>query len=471
MYKIYEDDWLKHYQFTIIDFICMQFAFLLPFIAGIITARNYNSYLQLALIMSLSFFIFILFNQSYKNIYCRGYYDEAASVVFQVSTVYVLTIFITFLIKTSSDYSRLYIGLMYVLTVMMTFAFRNFAKAYCKRHSASKCQINKVVVFTYSDKLDQLEDVSNFIKNNECVHYEFEKVFLLDDEPVEDCHFENLATKEEAFAYIKENVIDEVFICANGFNDFISDIEDTCVSMGAVVHFVLGEKHNKYPIKEVVEGVGNYKVVTGGMNVVSARKLFIKRVIDICGSLVGLFITGILFVFVAPIIYIKSPGPIFFAQTRIGMNGRQFKIYKFRSMYMDAEKRKAELMAQNKMNGLMFKMDNDPRIIKGIGHFIRATSIDEFPQMWNVLKGDMSLVGTRPPTQDEFNEYDYHHKSRLAMKPGITGLWQISGRSDITDFEDIVKLDARYISDWNLTSDVKILFKTVMVVFNKSGAV
>ncbi|WKY43084.1 sugar transferase [Eubacteriaceae bacterium ES2] len=471
MYKIYEDDWLKYYRFTISDFICMQLAFLLPLIGGIITAKNFYSYLALQLILTLCFILFILFNESYRRIYCRGYFDEASSVLMQVSTVYVLAIFITFLVKTSSDYSRLFIGLMYVFTLIITFAIRNGVKTYDKKHMDRHMEVNKVVVFTYSDKLDQLDEVIKFIKYNDCVIYKFDRVFLLDDEPVSGCEIENFPTKEATFEYIKENVVDEVFICANGFNDFISEIEDTCVSMGAVVHFVLGEKHNKFPVKEVVEGVGNYKVVTGGMNVVSARKLFIKRVIDICGSLVGLLITGICFIFVAPIIFIASPGPIFFSQTRIGMNGRHFKIYKFRSMYMDAEKRKAELMAQNKMSGLMFKMDNDPRIIKGIGHFIRATSIDEFPQMWNVLKGDMSLVGTRPPTIEEFNQYDYHHKSRLAMKPGITGLWQISGRSGITNFEDVVELDNKYISEWRILSDVQILLKTVVVVFSKDGAV
>ena len=123
------------------------------------------------------------------------------------------------------------------------------------------------------------------------------------------------------------------------------------------------------------------------------------------------------------------------------------------------------------MNGFMFKMDNDPRIIKGIGSFIRKTSIDEFPQMWNVLKGDMSLVGTRPPTVDEFEKYDYHHKSRLAVKPGITGLWQVSGRSNITDFEQVVELDNTYIREWSLSLDLKILFRTVLVVLGKEGSV
>ena len=184
-----------------------------------------------------------------------------------------------------------------------------------------------------------------------------------------------------------------------------------------------------------------------------------------------MLLTGIIFIFVAPIIYIKSPGPIFFKQVRIGENGKKFNIYKFRSMYMDAEERKKELMAQNNIkDGMMFKMDNDPRIIKGIGNFIRDYSLDEFPQFWNVLKGDMSLVGTRPPTVDEWEKYEMHHRSRLAFKPGLTGMWQVSGRNNVSDFEDVVKLDLEYIDNWNIGLDFKILFKTIGIVFGHKGA-
>ena len=139
-------------------------------------------------------------------------------------------------------------------------------------------------------------------------------------------------------------------------------------------------------------------------------------------------------------------------------------------MYMDAEERKKELMEKNKMSGLMFKMDDDPRITP-IGKFMRKTSIDEFPQFINILKGDMSLVGTRPPTEDEYNQYELHHKSRLAIKPGLTGMWQVSGRSDITDFEEVVRLDNEYIRNFSISLDIKILFKTVGAVLFKNGSV
>ena len=203
----------------------------------------------------------------------------------------------------------------------------------------------------------------------------------------------------------------------------------------------------------------------------ASRQIFFKRALDIIGSVFGLLVTGILIIVIGPVIYISSPGPIFFSQIRIGKNGRKFKMYKFRSMYMDAEERKQQLMKENRVkDGLMFKMEDDPRIIKGIGNFIRKTSIDEFPQFWNVLKGDMSLVGTRPPTEDEWIKYDLHHRARMAIKPGITGLWQVSGRSEIIDFEEVVNLDTKYIQEWNFGEDIKILFQTLKVVFVGKGS-
>jgi exopolysaccharide biosynthesis polyprenyl glycosylphosphotransferase len=198
-------------------------------------------------------------------------------------------------------------------------------------------------------------------------------------------------------------------------------------------------------------------------------KLIIKRYIDVVGAGIGLMLTGLVSVVVAPLIYIESPGPIFFSQNRVGQNGRIFKCFKFRSMFADAEQRKKELMAKNEMKGFMFKMTNDPRITR-IGKFIRATSIDELPQFWNVLKGEMSLVGTRPPTIDEVKNYSTSHHKRLCIKPGLTGMWQVSGRSSIRDFEDVVKLDTHYIDNWSLSLDLKLILKTFRVVVVRSGA-
>ena len=180
-------------------------------------------------------------------------------------------------------------------------------------------------------------------------------------------------------------------------------------------------------------------------------------------------ITGIAFLIFAPVIKKQSKGPVFFSQKRVGKNGRVFRIYKFRSMYMDAEERKQDLMLKNEMEGPMFKLADDPRIFP-VGRFIRKYSIDELPQFWNVLKGEMSLVGTRPPTVEEVEQYELHHRARLGIKPGLTGMWQVSGRSDITDFEEIVALDTQYISEWSLSVDLKILLRTFQVVLSGEGS-
>ena len=253
---------------------------------------------------------------------------------------------------------------------------------------------------------------------------------------------------------------------------------DAFVEMGLTIHVKIADVNEMQGKNQTVERMGNYTVITTCINMASAGELVLKRIMDICGGLAGCVLTGIIFLFVAPAIYIKSPGPIFFSQYRVGKNGRKFKIYKFRSMYMDAEERKKELMKQNRVSdGLMFKMENDPRVIgsekgpgKGIGNFIRKTSLDESPQFFNVLKGDMSLVGTRPPTVDEWEKYELHHRARLAIKPGLTGMWQVSGRSDITDFEEVVKLDTKYISEWSFMLDIRILFKTVLIVLGQKGS-
>ena len=235
--------------------------------------------------------------------------------------------------------------------------------------------------------------------------------------------------------------------------------------------------------KQFVEKIGDYIVLTTSINYASLNELFLKRVFDIICGILGCILTLVICIFIGLAIYIASPGPIFFSQERVGKNGKKFKMYKFRSMYLDAEERKSELMKDKKLgDGKMFKLDFDPRVIgnkvlsdgsrkTGIGEFMRKTSLDEFPQFFNVLKGDMSIVGTRPPLISETNLYEYQHFARLAIIPGITGMWQVSGRSEIIDFDEVVKLDKYYIENWNLGLDIKILLKTVLVVVCKKGAV
>jgi len=277
-----------------------------------------------------------------------------------------------------------------------------------------------------------------------------------------------VANADTMLSFIKTNVVDEIFIDLWDDNLITKAIADYCLDMGIIVHINMGNVSGHMP-NAGVEKINGLTVVTTSISAATFRQIVLKRMIDICGSLAGLVVTGIVSVFIVPLIYMQSPGPVFFTQERVGKNGRRFKLYKFRSMYMDAEERKKELILHNKMDGFMFKMDNDPRITP-IGRFIRKTSMDELPQFFNVLKGDMSLVGTRPPTVDEYERYALHHKKRLAIKPGLTGLWQVSGRNNITDFEKVVALDTQYIQEWTLGLDLKILLKTVKVVLRREGS-
>lgn len=280
-----------------------------------------------------------------------------------------------------------------------------------------------------------------------------------------------VANVNTMFQYAIRAVVDEVFIHVPYQEDvemqkMIQRFED----MGITVSLNIQLFEMKLDINKRLDHIGGYPAVSFVPRETPLHMIVLKRMIDIAGALVGLAITAVVTIVLTPAIKLESPGPLFFSQNRVGRNGRIFKIYKFRSMYADAEERKNELMNQNEMSGLMFKMADDPRITK-VGKFIRKTSLDELPQFWNVLKGDMSLVGTRPPTVDEFEQYEGYHKRRLSMTPGLTGVWQVSGRSDITDFEEIVAMDVEYIDNWSLKRDIQIILKTVQVVLtSNSGA-
>lgn len=292
-------------------------------------------------------------------------------------------------------------------------------------------------------------------------------VCIVDDEHFESSNF-TIVTLNNLVTYATRSVVDQVVINLPSekflIADFVSQFEmmgvPVAVNIAALEFVTNGEKG--------IQRFGNSSVVNFSTTFYRSSDVALKRVIDIIGSLVGLIICGLVSIFLVPLIK-RDGGPAIFVQDRVGRNGRVFKFYKFRSMRVDAEEIKKELMSQNQMQGGMFKIENDPRITK-IGHFIRKTSLDELPQFWNVLKGDMSLVGTRPPTLDEYMTYTPEQKRRLSFKPGITGLWQISGRSNITNFDDVVKLDITYLDGWTIWKDIEILLKTIKVVFMKNGA-
>ncbi len=375
---------------------------------------------------------------------------------------------VLFMLQRSADVSRLVMGYFAVLDVFVVWGVRLIMKKALRAYFTSKSNIVKIMIIAKDSVLDKTVstlkaamDINYEIVALACVDVD-RKGVVIDGVKVN-------ADGKDVLDVARQMPLDEVFINLpeedkRYVKHMIYDLE----SMGIACHYNIDIIER--PQKEVrVGSFAGYTVVTYSINHFDYRRMAIKRLIDIAGGLVGCIITAVLTPFVALAIRIDSPGPIFFAQTRIGKNGRRFKIYKFRSMYIDAEERKKELEAQNEMHGLMFKMEDDPRITK-VGKFIRKTSIDELPQFVNIVKGDMSLVGTRPPTEGEFEQYNSHYRRRISMTPGLTGLWQISGRSDIVDFDEVVKLDLEYIDNWTLGLDIKILFQTIWVVLTGKGS-
>lgn len=274
-----------------------------------------------------------------------------------------------------------------------------------------------------------------------------------------------LGRLDELEDILNRNVVDEVVFALPG--DYMGEVERhvlLCESRGLTVRIVL----NLYDLRisrSFVHSVGPMPVLTYHTISLNRYQLALKRCVDIAGSLVGIAITFVLSFAIVPAVIIDSGRPVLFRQKRVGQNGRVFMMYKFRSMCAGAEEEKKKLEAKNEMGGgLMFKIRNDPRITT-VGKFLRRTSLDELPQFVNVLKGEMSLVGTRPPTVDEVEKYDSAHHRRISIKPGITGLWQTSGRSGIKDFDEIVRLDTQYIDSWSIWKDFLIIVRTLKTMF------
>ena len=482
MYRKDSEGWLKHADFIVLDMICLQLAYILAYAIsgygfnpyGIIIYRNMAVFLELADL------IVIFAYGTMKSVLKRGYYRDFVVTVKHSIMIGALTILYLFLLQQGQAFSRLTLILTVVIYLVLTYVVRELWKKLLRKQMADGGE-RKLLIITSEDVAEQV--VSNMQENN-YARYSIAGVVVIDADwtgrtingiPV-------VANEENAAMYVCQEWIDEVLIVISEVLPYPSELIEKLTETGVTVHLNLAKITNVTGKKQFVEKVGNYTVLTTSINYASTKQLMLKRLMDIAGGLVGCILTGIICIFVGPAIYIASPGPIFFAQERVGKNGKKFKMYKFRSMYMDAEERKAELMKDNKLgDGKMFKLDFDPRVIgnkilpdgthkTGIGDFIRRTSLDEFPQFFNVLKGDMSIIGTRPPLISETSLYELHHRARLAIKPGITGMWQVSGRSDITDFEEVVRLDKEYIENWNIGMDIKILFKTVLVVFKKDGS-
>ena len=438
-------------------------SYLLRFSRDFDTPANYT---QLNIYTLLIYLIIIFLFPFHSGILKRGHFTEFYMVLFQDIAEFTAILLLLFALQTIQIHSRIFVGTFFLLNLFLQFLARElWKKLILNRMSKSGNKIH-VIIVTYRENAQFMVD--NLTQGKLDI-YQVDRIMLLDkDNRYEPINGIKVVYRNDIAELLRTHVVDEVFIGSK-----TREVKDTgrliswFLSMGIAVHVMSDIFINEVP-NMTVDKIGNMTFISSTMTPITPEQKAMKRAADIFVSLIGLVLTGIFFIIFAPIIVIQSPGPVFFKQTRVGLNGRKFKMYKFRSMELDADEKKAELLKNNEVKGQMFKIKDDPRIIP-IGRFLRKTSIDEFPQFLNILKGDMSLVGTRPPTLDEFEHYRPDHMSRLAMKPGLTGMWQISGRSEIKDFEEVCELDRYYISNFSIPLDMEIILKTIRVVLTRKG--
>lgn len=481
---------IKHLDFLVLDILALEISYYLTnvwygyaFGSKLLFGEAYRSNAWLLFFCCL---LLAIGSFPYKNILKRDKFAELKQMFLYVIKGFVINVVLMYTLHIAGSVSRITVFAAWGVFFLIGYVIRVIWKRILRQKLLHDRKDASIHVALLATKLN----VDEMIRNTQSNRFNPRKitgVFLLDydketDGEMQVDHYPVLGSQNDLISFVTHNWVDEVLLCLPYGNPVRRQLETEIIGMGVTVDSYLMTMAKDQEEQQVsVMKYGNCVVAVKKIRSVPMIEWFLKRTLDIIGSIIGLFFTAIVFLFVAPQIYHADPGPIFFAQDRVGRNGRVFKMYKFRSMYQNAEERKAELMKQNEMHGLMFKMKDDPRIIgsekkdkngkpKGIGNFIRKTSLDEFPQFFNVLKGDMSLVGTRPPTLDEWKQYSESHRKRLAMRPGITGMWQVSGRSDITDFNEVVRLDSQYIDTWNIFMDIKILFMTVGQVASHKGA-
>ena len=463
-----EQDKMQEVVLCIVDFICIICNY---YLAGQLWLGEYKGFTTVEVMQSLNnnvmivilaFFVAFTFCTRGQSFIQRGWFEEFRMVVGSNAIMASIIAIYELLKRNGQLFPRGVYVLTIFLNIVIVYIIRVIAKKVCRWYFGNSDNVTKIFIITSKKRLERLEEV---LKKNEVSQVSGISVIDEDMKGQNIAEIPIVANMHDVMSYIKNEIVDEVYIdLGHSFSQKISPLVMQLEDMGVVVHIKLDVMENYKDYDTSYGQLWNIPVITFANRFYDWRMLAVKRCMDIVGSLVGIAIMMVAMIFVVPAIKIESKGPVFFKQKRVGKNGRCFYVYKFRSMYVDAEERKKDLMSQNEMQGLMFKMKDDPRITK-VGKFIRKTSIDELPQFINVFKGDMSLVGTRPPTVNEFQQYDGHHKRRLSMKPGITGMWQAYGRSTVTDFEEIVKMDLDYIDHWSIALDIKILCRTVIAVF------
>ncbi len=363
------------------------------------------------------------------------------------------------------NYSRTFLFFFAVLTFVLIVVQRILFQFYINRVSKNGFNARKILIV---GNMERAKIVSDLLAIQ--LSWGHEVIGRLTIQGEKSDTQDSFGSIEDLPRVLRDYEIDEVVFALNGDRSFdLSKYLHICKKMGVPVRILpsLWKQGNQALTVDRCQDVPFLTIQVDNFN---ATGLLYKRMLDLTGGLFGTLCFFIMFPFVGTAIKLGSPGPVIFKQKRVGRHGRIFNLYKFRSMHHDAEQRKQELLGKNEMKRGMFKLKDDPRITR-VGRWLRKTSLDEFPQFLNVLKGEMSLVGTRPPTPEEVDTYLPQHLRRISAKPGLTGLWQISGRNYITNFDSVVELDCKYLYHWRFSDDLKILFKTVLVVLKRKGAI
>ena len=406
--------------------------------AGVLPAKTYFS--ALFLIIPGYLLLYSIF-QLYMPRRVKSYRKELMDIIRANGIGFMIFILVLYFIK-QEHFSRQMLCIFFFINISLEFASRYLIRTILWKMRKQGLNQKHILMIGESQMAEQYMDR---LRENPKWGYQV---------------FAHLKDEEKLERILEGNELDEVVIALRA-EDYgkLERIVDVCEKAGVHTKMIpdFGNVISTRPYIEDVQGIPVIHVRRVPLNIM--RNRVAKRAVDLIGATVAIILFSPVMLLTVLVVALTEEGSVIYRQERVGLHNQVFYMYKFRSMIMqDEEKEKAEWSTRN-----------DPRITP-VGKLIRRTSIDELPQLFNVLKGDMSLVGTRPPTMDEWEKYELHHRKRLAIKPGLTGMWQVSGRSDITDFEEVVELDTKYIAEWCLKLDIEILFKTVMVVFRGSGA-
>ncbi len=478
MYKRTAEGWAKHWDFILLDTICLQVAYILAYFIRFGFGQfvyNFEDYRNVGMWLALfSIMVAVTFNTMH-TVLRRSVMQEIRRTIAQCLLVFALIIIFLFSTKDSETVSRIAVYVTIGLYLVLSFVTRMLYKGFLIKHKLFGKK--REILLVTENQASAIEVIDRF-NNRPEESINICGIVLIDEENASEINgVPVVATLENAADYICTQWIDEVYIAVSDYSSMPVELMTHCAEMGVTVHQQLIQLTDVKG-KKRVERIAQQPVLTSSISMAKPWQLAVKRIVDIIGGLFLSIVAVFAIIILVPIIKTRSNGPVLLKQERIGQNGRKFRMLSIRTMYMDAGKRIREW--KEKHPDTIMTVKNDPRIIgnktldngvqhNGLGLAIRKMGLDNIPQAFNVLIGQMSLVGTRAPSVEEWEKYQYHHRARLACKPGITGLWQASGKSRSMTFEEATALDTEYITNWSLGLDWRILFKTVGVEKKQKG--